>query len=123
MSLLINSNKTGFEQLLSDRSKIAKRLKTLENETEELKKILLEFDESIKLMKSLFYPSVRIAVDPDNPKLYVGYIFIKFPKPKRYKFEIGEVNNYKNRRDSELIKRSKEVYEKLLMTEFPEYFF
>lgn len=122
MSLLINSNKTGFEQLLSDRAKLAKRLQTLENEAEELKSIITEFDDMIKQMRTLYYPSSRIIVDPDNPNKFVCLFSIRFPKTKKYKLEIGEVYNYKDHRDPELIKKAHELRKKFLMNEFPEYF-
>jgi hypothetical protein len=122
MPLLIEANKSGYKQLISDRAKIFKRILTLEEEITNLKRILEEQNEAVVLMKSLFYPKVEIIVDPDNPNIYSGYLLIKFPKSNNYKFELGNVTDYNSPDDPELKVLSSSKAKEILETEFPEYF-
>lgn len=122
MPLLIDANKSGYKQLLSDRAKIFNRILTLEEEIDNLKRIMEEQSEAVVLMKSLFSPKVDISIDPDNPNLYIGSLYIKYPKNKDYKIELGNITEYTGPDDTKLKELSKSKANEILETEFPEYF-
>jgi hypothetical protein len=119
---LIQSNKTGYNQLISDRIQIYKRILTLEEEINELNKIFEEYNDAVKMMKGFFEPKVDVYIDPDNPNVFTGYMIIKYPVAKDYKFTLGNVTDFDSQEDIDLKKLFQSKAKEILETEFPEYF-
>lgn len=119
MSLLINLNQEGYENLKSD-------VEIVQSKIEELELIFSELNPSYKHLKQFYEPKVKIYIEKRRGEPhYRGGITIILPNHSKrilHSFKIDKIKNYTGVNDTELVKLSKLKVREFLVKKYPQYF-